>query len=279
MKKLLTTLGFIGLVAVSALGQNSSAPQFRFLPLFSGYNMLVPTNLTYGPGVLPQAGVSVTATNVLYTAYNGQILYAYSNNINGGLSSNGFAADAFKIVRLVPDNNADVNANASVIISIGNTNYLPIVATNSTGQFFIPTVTTNGAFPFLAGPNPTIWPLGNSSGPNWMFPATTNFYPSFATGTNPVVVSLYRAHAARLNGGGDASPGNNTYIFETSSAFSFTVASPVGAVGSTVQTVITNLPIAWLQGANFVAATITATASGASSQGVLVNQLGLLQPQ
>lgn len=266
----------LGLVATVASAQTTT-PLPRFLPLLSGYNVLVLSNAV--PAIGTVTGVGLGTTNVLYTAYNGQILYSLTNNsINATLNTNFVAKDAFQTVDISPDNNGDINANASVWIMIGNTNLIPIAITNSVGQWFVPSLpnTTNYATAAWA----TAWPLAPSTGPSWMSPATTNTYPLFdPKSTNTIVVTLYRAPTLKLSGGlgSDLSPA--VPMWETSSAFSFAVTQ-TGL--NTVVCVSTNLPIGWLQGARHVYATVQLPpnlSTNLPTSGVLVNQLGILQPQ
>ncbi len=238
----------------------------RFLPLLSGYNVLVTTNAAVGFGV----------TNTLNTSYNGQIIHSITNDVfNGTLNTNVLTPDAFRVISLEPDANGDINANAYVTVMIGNTNYIPIAITNSVGQWFVPTqpYTTNYATAGYA----TVWPLGINTGPSWMSPATTNLYPGIpAASTNAWTITLYRAGTTKLQGGLGADQAPYTPMWETTGAFSFSVA----ATGVTPVCVITNLPVGWLQGARFVYATVSGAANLGSNGGTnIVNQLGIVQPQ
>jgi hypothetical protein len=241
-------IGVALLVAVSAFAQGTTIRETKFLPLLSGYNVLIPTNATPGWGV----------TNVLFTTYSGQVVYSKTNNsYNATVNTNLVAPDAFKLVSLPADANGNFNANAAVAIYLGNTNWIPVAVTNSVGQYFV-----------------TNWALAQSQYPNWMYPATTNLYPAFAaSATNVVTVSLYRVASTTANGG---STGPTIQIAETTPSFTFTVT----ATGITPICVITNLPATYLQGAKQVYATVTATANSASNgNGILLNQLGVIQPQ
>jgi hypothetical protein len=246
MKKLISILS-ASLLGTAAFAQ-SGTPIYRFQPLLSGFNVNVTTNTAAGLGV----------TNTVYSTYGGQIVHSLTNDVfNGTLNTNLVVADAFKIATLGSDVNGDINANAYVTILVGNTNYIPLAVTNSFGQYYV-----------------TNWALGTSQYPNWMYPATTNLYPAFtANSTNTLTVTLYRAGTLKLAGGISADLNPATPMWETTSAFSFTVAPN----GLTPVCVITNLPIAWLQGARHVYATITA-ATGAGTGSILVNQLGIVQP-
>lgn len=252
----------LAFAAGSVQAQYSTSPTARFMPLLSGYNVYVPSNSVVGYG----------STNVLNTTYAGQIIRSLTNNtINGTANTNLVAPDAFKLVGLQPNAVGDYTANAAVVITLGNTNLLPIAVTNSVGQWFIPSMpyTTNYATAAWA----TTWPLAPSPAPNWMYPATTNIYPAFtATATNLITVTLYRSAWSNPS---EATTGPKVYTWETTSSFSFSV----NANGVTPVTVLTNLPAAWLLGARHVYATVTANNVTANTSGVLINQLGIVQPQ
>jgi hypothetical protein len=247
MKKLL--ISFFTLSCFVAVGQTTT-PTMRFMPLLSGYNVLVSTNST---------AIGLGSTNVLYTSYNGQVLFSLTNNnVNGTLNTNGVAPDAFKVISLASDANGDINANASVYIYVGNTNWIPNVVTNSFGQEIV-----------------TNWLLAVSQYPNWQNPASTNAYPIGGfTGTNNFVVTLYRGPTANPQGNIGATLGPNLNLWENTSQFSF-IVTPTTA--TTPYGFITNLPASWLQGAKFVYATISCGAT--NNTGGIVNQLGILQPQ
>ena len=264
--KKIAAVGASLLIAGSAFAQSGVAPTYRFLPLLNGYNVLVPTNATVGYG----------STNVLYTTYAGQVVYSYSNNVNGGLNTNYTAPDAFKVQSLASDANGDINANASLWIYVGNTNWIPVVTTNSVGQWMVPpagftNLTLTTAY---AG-----WPLAPASAfPNWMGLATTNYYPAFiASATNVVTVSLFASPTMNPQGGtGSATLGPVAPIWETTASF----VTSVTPNGITAVCLSTNLPIAFLQHGRHIYATLSAPPNLASNgNGILVNQLGILQPQ
>ena len=195
-----------------------------------------------------------------YTTYGGQIVYSLTNNsYNATQNTNLIAPDAFKLVSLAPLANGDFAANAAVVLYIGNTNWIPVAVTNSFGQYFV-----------------TNWVLASSQYPNWMYPATTNVYPTYGlTATNVVTVTLYRLGLQYPQGGvASATLQKSVNIPETAGAFSFSV----NATGITNLCVITNLPSGWLVGARQVYATVSANATTGGS-GVLLNQLGIVQPQ
>jgi hypothetical protein len=236
-------------LCTAAMAQSTATPILRFLPLLSGYNVLCNTGVV----------ASLNVTNLLNTTYNGQALYTLTNNVvNGVLQSNTVAPDAFKMVTLAPDINGDIVANASVCILVGNTNLIPISVTNAYGQYFV-----------------TNWPLAVSQTPNWMYPATTNAYPAFTgSATNALTVTLYRTTTMNPQGGNGPTLGPTFPLTETTASFSFTVTPN----GTTPVCVITNLPVSWLQGAKQVYASIVSSTTGAGTA-ILVNQLGILQPQ
>ena len=247
----------LGLLTVAASAQ-STTPTMRFLPLLSGYNVFVPTNATT---------IGLGVTNVLFTTTAGQVLFSLTNNYIAAssgtavLNTNLTVGDAFKIVSLTADANGDINANTSLWISYGNTNAIPIVATNSAGQWFV-----------------TNWLYAVSIVPNWMYPATTNYYQQFIAGamTNTITVTLYRAATLNPMGSLGASLGPNVPLWETTNAWNFTFVPSAGVTGGTLST---NLPTTWLQGAKFVYMTISAAAGGGVGGGELLNQAGIMQPQ
>ena len=249
----------MGLAAFVVTGfAQSTTPIMRFLPLLSGYNVFVPTNATV---------IGYGGTNVLYTSTAGQVLFSLTNNYIAAssgtavLNTNGVAPDAFKVISLASDVNGDINANASLWISYDNTNAIPIVATNSAGQWFV-----------------TNWLYAVSIVPNWMYPATTNYYQQFIAGamTNTITVTLYRAATLNPMGNLGASLGPNVPLWETTNAWNFTFQPSGGVTGGTLAT---NLPTTWLQGAKYVYMTISAAAGGGVGGGELLNQAGIMQPQ
>jgi hypothetical protein len=253
MKKLLLIAALTALCSVS-YAQSTGIRIMKFMPLLSGYNVAVPTNATPGLGIV----------NTLFTMYNGQIVYSLTNNVvNGTLNTNTTAPDAFKIVDLVADANGDVNANAALVVYIGNTNWIPVVVTNSFGQYFV-----------------TNWTLATSKTPNWMYPGTTNVYPVYdQASTNPITISLYRALAINPQGGlgADLSPTlsvTNT-MWETTPSFTCVVTG----LGINPVCLITNLPTVFLQGARHVKATVNTPANSSQNGTLLLNQLGIMQPQ
>ena len=273
-KHLLKVIALLALSAVTATAQNNGLNVSKFLPLLSGYNVLLVTNN-------PVSGaVGYGTTNVLYTTYAGQVVYSLTNNnINATAQTNIVAADAFKLGSLSADANSDINANAAIAVYVNNTNWIPIAITNSIGQWFVPTAanTTN----FVTAAWATVWPLAQSQYPSWMYPATTNLYPQInAASTNVVTVSLYRELFQNPMGanygptvGGNALPST----FESSAGFSFSF-TPTGA---TAYGIITNLPTGFMQGCRrFYAAVSINTNSAANLNAyVLLNQIGIIQAQ
>lgn len=242
------------LLPFAAMAQTAAVPVYRFLPFFTGFNVQVPTNTIAGMGV----------PNLLFSDPQGQNVFSLTNNIiNGTTITNTIAPDAFRTIGLRSDVNGDINANATVIIAVNNTNLIPIGVTNSFGQYFV-----------------TNWPLAVQQFPNWMYPATTNVFPLVdLSDTNLVTVSLFKVTDIR-GGFGTELATSTPQLVETTSSFSFSF-NPNLITG---QVVYTNLPAGWLQGARNVRATITvapnsAAGTGANPAGILINQLGILQPQ
>lgn len=258
MKKLILVLGLIlGFISLGVA--QSSSPIWKAIPLLSGYNVFVPTN------PIPVGGVVLTVglgnTNVIYTTYAGQVLLSLTNNVvNGILNTNGVAADAFKRVDLSPDVNGDINANTALAVYIGNTNWIPMVSTNSFGQL----VTTN-------------WILAPQQYPSWLNPVSTNAYPLFTSATtNVITISLYRVSSSNPQGGGTGPNIGPTFMIpETTPGFTF----GLNTTGITPLSVITNLPVGFLTGARSVYMTATCTNAAGNGSGVLLNQAFILQPQ
>jgi len=258
MKRILISL--LTILPIVAFAQASASPVYRFMPLLSGYNVALTTNVTYGVGT----------TNAEFTTYQGVIEYSLTNNIGG---SNVWG-DAFKYGVLLPDSQGDYVANAQVCVYAGNTNWFPIATTNAFMQWYIPPAgfTNTGYFTTAyAG-----WPLAMSGYQPWMYPATTNTYPGYSgVFTNTITVNLYRAPAATPNGT-TAEVGPAQPLWETTPGLSFTVT----VIGVTPVYFQTNLPATFLQGGPRIKATVT-VASYAFGQGfgTMLNQLGLGQPQ
>lgn len=245
-------VGTMLLSPFAALAQQSATPVMRFIPFFTGYNVQVPTNTVAGIGV----------TNLLYSNVQGQNVYSLTNqNVNGTVITNSISGDAFQQIGLKADVNGDIVANAAVVVYVNNTNLIPIGVTNSFGQWFV-----------------TNWPLAVSQFPNWMYPATTNLFPQVTSAdTNLVTINLYRVTDIR-GGFGNALAVNTPQMVETAASFSFSF----NPTSTTNGVIYTNLPVAWLQGARQVRATITVGANGGNNnnaEGILINQLGILQPQ
>lgn len=297
MKKLFRTLVLtvaLGATAIPVKAQFATTPRMKFIPLLSGYNVQI-SNSSAGYGY----------SNVLYTTTKGQIVYSYSNNVAGtpgGSSSNSFFGDAFQPAVLATDANGDINANASLWLMFGNTNYIPWVATNSQGLYYIPTTTNGGFATSIAGlPIPfQPWPLASGSGPNWMYPATTNIYgtnlwspAALLNVTNQFFVSLYASPGVILNGGEESGLQPKVYLGESVPSFTFTftltnaipgsaATLPGGVFGATPFIIQTNLPTTFLQHARYVYMVISATNQqytvGTNLATELLNMAGIVQP-
>jgi hypothetical protein len=275
MKKLLTLIAMLG-IAVS-----THAANYAFLPLLTGYNVIVPTNLAsaFPSGNGTYAGLG--QTNVLFTTYGGQAVFSLTNNaVFGsagtntvvGINTNTVAPDAFKPVTLASDANGDVNGTASLFLMVGNTNYEPTtyMNTNASGNVFIG---TNAAGVY--------WPLLQSQFPNWAYPASTNLYPTFiTTATNVVTVYLYGGAGplySDAGSGGNSVPASFPKMWETAPSFiaQFTVAAGVPTC------LTSNLPTVFTTHAKDIYCSITVSnAAGlTASTNELVNMLGILQPR
>jgi len=281
MKKLLLIALTVCGLAVGASAQ-SATPIFRFLPLFTGYNVLIPTNLT---GAFGGAGsfAGMGQTNVQYTTYNGQVLYSLTNNnyytaTNSTntivANTNIYSADAFQVIHLTPDVNGDIASNATLFIVSGYTNYEPqfYLFTNAYGQTSIFTNNLNGTAS-------TYWPLFSGGAfPNWQYPATPNTYPTWgATQTNAVTISLF-ASAGDIKGGlGDKMSQTLPQMWETAASYTVTTNLPAGVPN------VSAIPLPYniiCRGANIYAQISLVPVTGQlSSTNFLVNQLGILQPQ
>lgn len=247
MKKFIAVIAASFALVASVFAQADATPQFKFIPLLSGYNVLVGTNDGFTAGL--------TVTNVEFTKYNGQILFSLTT------TNSAIPLDAFKIGSFKPNHNGDsANANASVVVYLGNTNqWVPIATVSNLASATVAVLATN-------------WPIA-ASGNNQFF-VGTNLYPQIF-GKNPILITLYRVPLRSANGGaaGGSNPAFN--VPETTAAFSFTVT----ANDATPVCLITNLPSTWMQGANDVYCTVTNQAVSTGGHYQLINQLGILQPQ
>lgn len=265
MKKLIIT-GAAILFEVATFAA-SQTPQYRFIPLLSGYNI----QITNGSS----AAATIGSTNVLNTTYNGQVLYSLNTNtINGTINTNSLSPDAFKRISLVPDANGDVNANASLFVYIGNTNWIPLVTTNSVGQFFIPPAGFTNAQVTTAYVG---WPLAAGNGfPNWMYPATTNYYPqeSGTFSTNVVSIALYRVATVNPQGGVGSDLQSPFMLAESTAGITNTIT----ANGTTPVGAFFPLTTTFLQGAREVYCSVWINGTNLNG-GILVNQIGIVQPQ
>ena len=274
MKKLLISLGVVAGLTVSA---QTGIINYKESSLLSGWNVYLTNSMTTGPG----------ATN-LYTTQNGQILFANTNNtINGALNTNILAPDAFNLagVKLSYDANGNFNANSAIHVLLNQTNLIPIAVTNSQGQWFVGTQATTNNYPYQNLPGNWVgWPLAASTYPAWMYPATTNTYlglPS-TTSTNNLTFYFQRGWSYPL--GDNASytvwdTGTNIFQFTYSGAL--VAGGAVWAVAGTPQTIITNLPTAFTQGADRVrcAGIVEATGTGNVPSVYILNALSIGQPQ
>ena len=170
MKKLIS----LGLLVACI---TASAATFKVQPLINGYNLYV-TNGTVN---------IVGTTNNEFTTYQGVIAYSLTNNVG---NTNVVWPDAFDAATYISaDANGLINTNAQITVYINNTNWIPIAITNLQGQYF---------------PSNS-WPLFSSQYPVYMYPASTNLYPSLpnASDTNMLVFNFQRGLTVipGINGG------------------------------------------------------------------------------
>jgi hypothetical protein len=122
MKKLISFgLMLVGLVS-------AQAANYSYQNFLNGWNLCVSNNTTVTAGY----------TNNLFTYYHGEVYNSFTTNGVG--NTNNLAPDAFVSsgVDLFADANGDVVSNAVIVAYIGNTNWIPVVTTNTAGQYFIP---------------------------------------------------------------------------------------------------------------------------------------------
>jgi hypothetical protein len=275
MKKIIVLLGFCVTLGVSA--QNSANPVYRDLNLLNGWNLATTNAGTYAPG----------QSNIMFTLPDGQIALSLTNPVvNGVTLTNTAFPDAFNTagVKIATDVNGDFVANAAIHVLVNNTNWVPVAVTNSQGQYFVYTGTTNG---LPSQTFPTIpWPLlGGGGYPSWMYPATTNTYAALPTGstTNTLTFFVQRGWDYSLGNGSAVTvwdTSTNLFQFSANGATSTFAPTP----GGPSFTIITNLPIAFIQGANRIrlaAITTYAGDSGATKgQGAyIINAVSVGQPQ
>lgn len=234
----------------------STTPLFREDPLLNGWNLAVTNATTYGPG----------QTNNLFTTINGQVVYSLTNQtVNGASNTNIIAGDAFDTMgsALPTDANGQKVANCVVHVIMNNTNFIPIVASNSIGQWF----TTN-------------WLLSPSQTPNWMYPATTNYYYALgAHATNTVQVFMQGGWTYSIG------LGKSLVVWDVNTnLFQFTVnpAAIFPTPGTnTVGTLATNLPTAFTQQYNRIR--VAGIVVGANVSGLgdneIINQISIGAPQ
>ena len=275
MKKLLITS--FAILATTVAGYSQATPIYREMSLLTGWNVYITNGTSIGPGTL----------GTPFTSKNGQILLALCTNVINGVSeSNTPAPDAFVTdgVRLVPNANGDFVANAAIHILLNQTNLIPVALTNSAGQLFVGTTPTN-AFPYqLAPPLYTPWPLVASQYPAYQYPATTNRYLGlpYVTSTNNLVFTFQRGWKYQLGL-------TKTYaVWDTSTnLFQFTYNGalvPGGAawaVAGTPQTIVTNLPTSFTQGADLIRLASVSEPDGTGNEPspYIINSMSVGQPQ
>lgn len=241
----------------SAMAQANPSPQWKFIPLINGYNVMVATNL-------PAPGLGVT--NVLFTTYKGTIAYSWdgpSNSYWYGQSNNLLNQDAFTRATLEPDANGDINANAAFVLAINQTNYIPIASISNLASYASLVIATN-------------WPLGYSTGGGVsQFLVGTNIYPLIGGSVNtPITVTLF-AGAGGIAGVNSVFSQGNPDLSESTGTFQFTF-TPSGAP----QVFMTNLPAVFLQHAQNVYMSVTNSAgTAANGAAIVINQAGIMQPQ
>lgn len=200
----------------------------------------------YNVSIPTNTAVGLLSTNVLFTRANGQVVFSYTNT--GGTQVQG---DAFRNVRLQSDALGDAFANATLVIAYGNTNLIPI--TNASG--FV----TNWA---LADPT-----LGAQ------IAGTANVYPvQNANSTNFVTATLVKSYWDNPRGEDNTYP--NYRLYEPTATF--TVTFTQSATGGMI---VTNLPVAWLQGVRNVGCVLSCTNTAGNGSATLVNFIGISQPQ
>ncbi len=235
MKKFLSILGLMA-ITVAAFGQANPSPRMTWRPFISGYNVAVPTNTAVG----------LLSTNVEYTTVDGKVVFSHMNT--GVTNGNG---EAFQNVIVQNDAQGDAVANATLVISYGNTNLIPI--TNASG--FI----TNWS---LADPT-----LGSQ------VVGTANLYPvQNANSTNFCTVTLYKGYWDNPRGENITYPSYRVYEPTSTFTVTFTQAATGGMI-------VTNIPAIWMQGARNVTCTLAATNLAGNGSATLVNFIGISQPQ
>jgi hypothetical protein len=282
MKKLiLSGLGALMLVAPSCFGQAAPQAIYHETPLLNGWNVWL-TNATT---------VYVGESNVLYTTPQGQVVYSLDNITNWtGVNTNSIAPDPFnRAVQMLSDASGNIGSypivgqggsvtneynstylsGLAIHVLMDNTNFIPIVTTNAQGQWYIPptgTYVTNYLWS-LGGLAYGGWPPLQTQWPQYLYPATTNTYPSFVTSTHSAVFCFQRG----WNFGTVTTP---NYVWDsTTNTFIFTATQ---AAGDVPQVVITNLPTSFVIGAQFIR--LNSVSDSGSSAGVtLVNGVWLGQ--
>ena len=243
---LILLIALFASLSSSAFAQNPT-PQYRTLPLLSGYNVVVPTNATIG----------LTTTNVEFTQTDGKVVYSLTNNVVGA-ATNYVASDAFRAVRLQSDMNGCMASNSALFYVVGYSNLIPTFVTNG----YNGNVVTN-------------WPLQNPQLVNSL--ATTNLYPyppNSANATNTFTISLYRKGILNALVGGDSWP--SVTLNETTPIFTCTVTN-----GGTVspQAGFIRLPDTVLVAGQSVYATVSMGPLVNSAPSGVLNVLEIVQPQ
>lgn len=245
MNNLLVSLGLAVGVGATAMAQNSAAPVYTESSLLTGWNVYVTNANTIVVGTL----------GTPYTSLNGQILLAnITNVINGVTQSNTPAKDAFNTagVRLYPDVNGDIVANAAIHVLINQTNLIPVAMTNSQGYWFVGTMPTNG-FPYQnIPPLYQPWPLIPNQY-SFTMPASTNLYLGLptTTSTNNLVFSFQRGWTYKVGLGGTYTVWDtSTNLFQFIYNGALNAAGAMWPVAGTSQSIITNLPTTFTQGAD-----------------------------
>ena len=267
MKKLILS-GLASLMLTFGAFAEGPFAVYHETSLLNGWNIWVTNGATLWVG----------ETNVVYTTLAGQVVYSLDNITNWtGVNTNVLAPDPFNHpAQLLSDANGNFgaypvvgstatnyyisgyNSGLAVHVYMNNTNWIPLVTTNSQGQWYIPTAGTyitnwlwnvglyNG------------WPLQSSQWPQYLYPATTNTYPCYTTANVTNTFNFQRG----WNVGTAASP---IYVWDTNTnLFSFTATTAIGAVPTTV---ITNLPTTFVTGAQYIRLNSVSNNGGGGSGG------------
>ena len=248
MKKLISFgLMLVGLVS-------AQAANYSYQNFLNGWNLCVSNNTTVTAGY----------TNNLFTYYHGEVYNSFTTNGVG--NTNNLAPDAFVSsgVDLFADANGDVVSNAVIVAYIGNTNWIPVVTTNTAGQYFIPPAgfTNLAITTAYAG-----WPLASGMLSTYMYPATTVAYPAFTTAvsTNTLTFNFVRSTGPVVMGVAS--------VWETTASFTFTATQ----TGIAPLVVMTNPPVSWLSGGRIAKLASVVSANDSVNAISLVNYVGIGQ--